>query len=588
MRKVSCLKKLLACSMLTLLFVTVQVFGNTGLMAKADESFSVQIVVEGISGIMASGTSGKSNALQALSDVLAKNNLTLDSPDSPYGGKYIRGIGDLKEKHFGGNDGWMYENYTNGKYDMPYTSIDTTILKNGDKLIVYYGTWGITLIPNDVTVDATKDGKSVISLNNISNDYATGKDIITPIKSCSAKLDGNPIAVTDGKITLNQTISAGKHQLSLSDFKGDACPGVVADTIDLNVTNTAAPTDSTAFQGNVQNSNIQKDIQAALSLTKKYMQGKPQDAWLAVSMSKLGVKPDESFINQNAQDIKKNGIKDFSNTDIEKLIIGVTTCGYSSYNFCGYNLARELYNRDINKFAINDAIFGLIAYNYAGISGSYKITPEVLKTSIISKMISSKVNNNDVYGWTYMGNSIDPDLTGIAITAISTYYSKDANVKQAVDKAVKGLSSMQNNSGYIVGPFGISSESLSFVILGLTSIGADPEGQQFTKPNGDLVQALLSFRGTNGGFKHSLDGTNDDTASEEALRALIALNEFKKNGTYNYYSKANDLSSLKVYSANSNASAVLPKTGTIFDSSTLEMLGTLTIAIGIFIYTRRE
>jgi hypothetical protein len=57
----------------------------------------------------------------------------------------------------------------------------------------------------------------------------------------------------------------------------------------------------------------------------------------------------------------------------------------------------------------------------------------------------------------------------------------------------------------------------------------------------------MSFKGTNGQYKHVQDGGNDYMATEEALRALISLNEFYKNGEYNYYNSDINAKELAVY-----------------------------------------
>lgn len=575
------LKRFLISCAILISFLGVQITESSFLVAKAQDNFSVEVVVDGYSEVMASGTSSKSNAMDALKEVLQSKNISLEVPDSSYGGKYISAIGGLKEKHFGKSDGWMYAVYSNGVYNMPFTSIDATPLKNGDRLVVYYGDFSVTLLPNKVEVAQTTQGNgTTISLSNSYNDYTTGKEVVTPINLKSAQLDGKTVTVAGGKITLSESLKEGNHQLYLSDFKENACPNVVAGTIDINVAKPASANSSQGANGNADNRNVNKDIAANINETAAFMGKLPVTAWSAVSLNKLAIKPDESFIKDSAQDIKKNGVKDLSNTDIEKLIIGLTACGYSSYKFSGYNLPEELFNRNINDFMINDSIFGLIAYKYAGINGNYKITPETLKDSILSKKIATKFDGQDVIGWSYMGSSIDPDLTGIAIDSLSAFYKNDPNVKSVVDNAVSGLSRMQNASGYIPGPYGISSESLSFVILGLTSIGINPSGSSFTKEKGDLVSAMLSFKGSNGGFKHSLDGENDNIATEEALRALIALNEFNKQGIYDYYGKIPSTSSLKYYNDETANEKVLPKTGSPFDTATLVVIGLIVALSG--------
>ena len=95
-------------------------------------------------------------------------------------------------------------------------------------------------------------------------------------------------------------------------------------------------------------------------------------------------------------------------------------------------------------------------------------------------------------------------------------YNKDEypQVKDVIQKAVDTLSRLQNDKGYLADNFGIFSESQSFAIIGLVAVGEDPEGPKFTKAQGDLVTALLSFKGTDGQYTHMLEGDNNYMATE--------------------------------------------------------------------------
>lgn len=50
-------------------------------------------------------------------------------------------------------------------------------------------------------------------------------------------------------------------------------------------------------------------------------------------------------------------------------------------------------------------------------------------------------------GWTVSGDKADSDMTGMALTALAPYYTKDLKVQEAIDKAVARLSEMQDEDG---------------------------------------------------------------------------------------------------------------------------------------------
>ncbi|WDC84307.1 LPXTG cell wall anchor domain-containing protein [Caloramator sp. mosi_1] len=251
----------------------------------------------------------------------------------------------------------------------------------------------------------------------------------------------------------------------------------------------------------------------------------------------------------------------------------------------------ELYNkRSLDKFLINDAVFALLALDYTADKANYKTTREKLVEFILDKAVTVNKNGKELYGWTLnteMG--INPDITGVALAALSPYMS-DNNVKQAVEKAVDSLSKMQLDSGYIPDSFGAFSETISFVILGLTAVGENPEGVKFTKINGDLYSALLSFRAQDGQFAHELNKKADYMATEQALRALIAIREFKKTGRYNFFENNVDTSKLKAYDyeGEEEANKLLPKTGAMFDANVAVALAVVMIIVGVVLIKRQK
>jgi LPXTG-motif cell wall-anchored protein len=584
---------------LVLIFVMGQIITGTSTMVNAVENdFEVSVQIQGFEKTITTGTSSKSNGFEALKEVLDKNNISMASNDEDWG-KFISEIDGIKSAKFGGYDGWLSVINRNNSYVPINTAIDAVTLKNGDKLILYYGDMG-TMTANKIDY-STKDAHAelTISLNNTYEDYTTKKEIIQPITGIKAKIDDKDVAVVDNKITRKEGLDAGTHILELSGFRTDASPKVVYDKIEFTIGEevTEEVDAENAPTEDVDNTTITKETSQAINSSVAAVKAKGIDTWSAISLNKLGEKVDTTFLKESIEDIKANGVKDLINTDIEKLIIGLTASGYTPYNVEGYDLVSELLNRDIDTFLINDAVFGIFAYNYANIEGEYKVTKEKLADIIMKSKLSYEADGNKMVGWTYYGDKIDPDMTGAAINALSDFYSTKPEVEESIDAAVNTLSILQNESGYSVSQYGLASETTAFVILGLTSVGINPEGEMFTKAKGDLVSALLSFKAEDGGFKHLVEDTKSNyTSTEEVLRALIALKEYKTSGKYDFYSSDINSKELPVFSlvdttttdkvTNQVETNKLPQTGSVIDTNILIVLGMLFMVIGA-LFTRK-
>jgi LPXTG-motif cell wall-anchored protein len=591
------------CTMaLVLIFVIGQIFTGASTMVQAVESnFEVAVQVQSFDKVITVGTSSKANGFEALKEVLDKNNISMVATDGQYG-KFISEVNGVKSGKFGGYDGWSYAINRNNSYEDINTGIDGATLQNGDKLIFYYGDMG-TLTSNKIEYSTKEANKELtISLNNTYKDWTTGEPVIQAINGIKAKIDGIDAIVVDNKITLKAGLKEGTHILALSDFKVDGSPKVVYDEIKFAIgetTNSGSTGNENNGSENVDNTKILKTISETINSSTTIIKAKGIDTWSAMSLNKLGEKVDTTFLKESIEDIKVNGVKDISNTDMEKLIMGLTASGYTPYNFQGYDLISELFNRNINTFLINDAVFGIFAYNYANIKEEYKVTKEKLASIVLKSMLSYEKDGNKMVGWTYYGDKIDPDMTGAAINALSEFYNTKPEVKSAIDAAVNTLSILQNESGYSVSQYGLASETTSFVILGLTSVGINPEGETFTKIKGDLVSALLSFKSKDGGFKHLVeDAKLNYTSTEEALRALIAIKEYKTSGKYNFYTSDINSKNLPIFvlgnaTSTEDSNAVkevnadkLPQTGSFADTNVLMTLGLLFMAMGA-LYLRK-
>lgn len=528
------------------------------------EKPSASVRVEGLNGTIVEGSAEGDNALEIVKAVLNKNNIPFTTAKSSWGSNYVDSINGLKEKNFKGFDGWLFYVKKPNMIVSPNVGMDGYIPDKGDNIVVYYGESATPYVNNIAFIPSSG---SVIKENTkfkIKFSYKFTKwdvdangnwipsDTEAFIKNAIVNIDNlNYITDENGEIAL-EGLQKGTHTYKISGYNIDKLPTVVMDkgvfVID-NIHNPSMNFEDSKYDDLYDSDNtiIKKDLEKELNATLSYIKNNSKDTWASISLNKFGIKSDEEFIKSSAADIAKYGVKDYLNTDLERLILSLTANGYTPYNFAGHNLVEELFNRDLDEFLINDALFGLIVYKYSNVNESYNITREKLVDFILSKTLSYKSGENEIFGWALSGDKINPDITGGVINALSEFYQDNERVKAAVDKAVKSLSLLQNQSGYLADSYGVFSESISFTILGLTSIGINPEGVEFTKTKGDLFSGLLSFKGSSGQFKHSLEGKDNYIATEQALRALIAIKEYKKLGKYDFFKSSINARELPVY-----------------------------------------
>ncbi|MRG85770.1 DUF4430 domain-containing protein [Salinibacillus xinjiangensis] len=206
--------------------------------------------------------------------------------------------------------------------------------------------------------------------------------------------------------------------------------------------------------------------------------------------------------------------------DLEKVIIGLSAAGKDASSIEGQNLLDKLVNHtQLENPTVNMLIYALLAID----SGQYTV-PDTFRNQLVQTILEYELEGG---GWAFFGNEPTADITGMALSALAPYRDQE-NVKGAINRAIDYLSTEQDETGgygtEVNG--GDSSEAVSQVITGLSSVGVDPTGEDFTKMEGNLVQHLFKFKKDDGGFSHLKD---DESSSVMATyQALLALNAYQK------------------------------------------------------------
>jgi hypothetical protein len=215
-------------------------------------------------------------------------------------------------------------------------------------------------------------------------------------------------------------------------------------------------------------------------------------------------------------------------TEYSRVTVALSAIGKDPSNVAGYNLLTPLgdYDKTIWQ-GLNGPIWALIALD----SGSYAMPKNaVAKTQATRQMYVDRILSCQLKdgGWSLTGKggsteSADPDITGMALQALAKYTS-DSKVQAAVDKALTCMSGQQtSDGGFSAGWGGASSESVVQVLVGLCELGISVEDARFVKNGHTLLDSLLTFRQSDGSFKHTADGSgNSQMSSEQGFYGIVA------------------------------------------------------------------
>ncbi len=166
---------------------------------------------------------------------------------------------------------------------------------------------------------------------------------------------------------------------------------------------------------------------------------------------------------------------------------------------------------------------GVIAAAYSLILLDCAAYPNELcsRSAVIEKLLSYEIKSG---GFAFSGSRGDPDVSAMVLTALSPY-KNDPDVSPCFERTLNFLSSIQNGSGGF-SSFGTENcESSSQVLIALSSSGIDAARDvRFLKGGRSVCDAIMSYRRSDGGFAHISDGNSDNTATVQALLALLSYN----------------------------------------------------------------
>ena len=237
----------------------------------------------------------------------------------------------------------------------------------------------------------------------------------------------------------------------------------------------------------------------------------------------------QNYINAAITAIQSAAATD---TSYDKAILALTANGVDVTKLYPVNSntplnAIELLNKTGKSTSAWSAPYTLAAYNQANFAGT-----DGYEKQLVNALLDAQGADGS---WNEWGTT---DTTANVLMGLA-FYASDSRVKAAIDKGVSYLATQLGDGGIYSDAFsGPNVNSTAMVIIGLTAVGVDPEkDERFIKNGMSVVEGLMSFAlADNTGFGFTDNVRYNDTATEQAFRALIALAQYKATGkAFNVY-----------------------------------------------------
>jgi|GEM_PF-6781043 len=163
---------------------------------------------------------------------------------------------------------------------------------------------------------------------------------------------------------------------------------------------------------------------------------------------------------------------------------------------------------------LNQTIWSVIALNCAAANG-FNVTYDRVKAAQYIADNQDASGGFDESGW-----GVDVDSTAQTLIALAPY---QANYSVKMNQALAYLRNQQAASGGFQSWGSVSPDSTAAVIEALIALGYDPQNPPGAGWQGNMVEALLSYQVTSGGFSNPVDPNKAD--SYTTRNVLLALGD---------------------------------------------------------------
>ena len=257
--------------------------------------------------------------------------------------------------------------------------------------------------------------------------------------------------------------------------------------------------------------------------------------WVVIPLARSGEKIEDGYFEKYRANLEKrvkeqNGILSENRyTEYSRAVLAAKAIGEDPTDIGGFDIQAPLedYETVISQ-GINGAVYALLALNADQTEADGELEQKYLAYILDQEKPDGGFSLDD------SSDQADVDITAMTLQSLAAYQD-EAQVKEAVEKGIQVLADAQDSDGGSVAYGDKSSESISQVILALSTYGIDCEtDERFQKNGKGLYNALMEFYQKDGSFSHLADGETNPMATDQGFCALVAYQRFK-NGKSPFY-----------------------------------------------------
>lgn len=239
--------------------------------------------------------------------------------------------------------------------------------------------------------------------------------------------------------------------------------------------------------------------------------------WFVIYLKQYGIDLDYSEYN-SALDKYLQTEGSLKATDYERIGLVKACLGYDEKYII------DTVNNKTGTGGIMSTIYGLML----AVSNDY--VPAETISGIADSLVSMQMADG---GWNLGGAYSDADVTAMALQALASArsYGYEENIQKGIDR----LAALQrDDAGYA--SYGVNnSESTAQVLMALCALNIDYRtDKRFIKNGHTVLDALMSYRTSDGAFSHTMGTGANKLATVQALGALICARGYEQNGGFVY------------------------------------------------------
>ena len=257
--------------------------------------------------------------------------------------------------------------------------------------------------------------------------------------------------------------------------------------------------------------------------------------WAVIALARSGEQAEDGYYENYRANLEKR-VKEQSGvlsenryTEYSRAILASRAIGIDPADIGGYDLVKPLEDFDsVTAQGLNGAVFALLALNADRADTNGELEQKYLTYIVDQEKPDGGFSLDD------SSDTADVDLTAMTLQCLEPYATEE-EISAIIDRGVEFLADAQAEDGGYEAYGDKSSESVSQVILALSTYGIDcNKEERFQKKEKGLYDNLMEYYKKDGSFSHLLDGDSDPMATDQAFCAMAAYSRFL-NGKTSFY-----------------------------------------------------